>query len=72
MPSFVNYCHLLHDGNFAIHHVDVYVPPPEEYVYKWGVNLTERRYVEQGGEIEILEDGDIAVLPSVYPNDGTP
>ncbi len=72
MPSFVNYCHLLHDGNFVIHHVDEYVPPVDSYVARWGVNLTERRYVEQGGDVIVLQDGDISVVPSPFPNDGTP
>ena len=72
MPSYVNYCHLLWDGNFVTHHVDVYVPPPEEYVYKWGLNLTERKYIEQGGDLFIEPNGDILIVPAAVPNDGSP
>lgn len=72
MPSYDNYCHLLHDGNFVTHHVDDFVPPVDSYIYRWGVNLTERKNIEQGGDIVVKPDGDILVVPSVFPNDGTP
>lgn len=46
--------------------------PPVEYIDKWGVNVTESRYIEQGGEVHVTDQGDLLVVPPVVPNDGTP